>query len=54
MKLAVVFSADRRDLNGKPIRDVSSVSYNVVIEISATVDLDEFLSEFVRSVELRG
>ena len=45
VKLAVVFSADSRDSNGKPTRDVGSVSYNAAIESAATADVDKSLSE---------
>lgn len=51
VKLAVLFSADGRDANGKPLRDVGSVSYNAAIESAATGDLDESLSEFAQRVE---
>ena len=51
VKLAVVFSADSRDGNGKPVRDVGSVSYNAAIESAATADVDESLSEFAQRVE---
>ncbi|MEX2443801.1 MAG: ISKra4 family transposase, partial [Alkalispirochaeta sp.] len=51
VKLAVVFSADSRDSNGKPTRDVGSVSYNAAIESAATADVDESLSEFAQRVE---
>ena len=51
VKLAVVFSADSRDSNGKPVRDVGSASYNAAIESAATSDLDESLSEFAQRVE---
>ena len=51
VKLAVLFSADSRDANGKPLRDLGSVSYNAAIESAATGDLDESLSEFAQRVE---
>lgn len=51
VKLAVVFSADSRDKQGKPTRDVGSVSYNAAIESAATADVDESLSEFAQRVE---
>jgi hypothetical protein len=51
VKLAVVFSADSRDSNGKPVRDAGSVSYNAAIESAATGDLDESLSEFAQRVD---
>lgn len=50
VKLAVVFSADSRDSNGKPVRDAGSASYNAAIESAATGDLDESLSEFAQRV----
>ena len=45
VKLSVLFSADNCDANGKPLRDLGSVSYNAAIESAATGDLDESLSE---------
>lgn len=51
VKLAVVFSADSRDKDGKPSRDTGSVSYNAAIESAATSDVDESLSEFAKRVE---
>jgi hypothetical protein len=51
VKLAVVFSADSRDSNGKPLRDAGSVSYNAAIESAATGDLDASLSEFAQRVD---
>jgi hypothetical protein len=51
VKLAVVFSADSRDKNGKPSRDTGSVSYNAAIESAATSDVDTSLSEFAKRVE---
>jgi len=51
VKLAVVFTADSRDSQGKPTRDGGSVSYNGAIESAATADVDETLSEFAQRVE---
>jgi hypothetical protein len=51
VKLAVVFSADSRDKNGKPGRDTGSVSYNAAIESAAPSDMDVSLSEFAKRVE---
>ncbi len=50
-KLAVLYSADSRDKNGKPVRDDGSVTYNAAIESAATADLDESLSDFACRVE---
>lgn len=41
VKLAVVFSADSRNKDGKPSRDTGSVSYNAAIESAAASDVDE-------------
>ena len=51
VKLAVTFSADRRDKNGTPVRDEGSVTYNAAIESAATGDLDENISDFASRVE---
>lgn len=51
VKLAVVFSADSRDKDGKPSRDTGSVSYNAAIESAATSDVDASISEFAQRVE---
>ena len=51
VKLAVVFSADSRDKNGKPARDAMSVTYNAAIESAATGDLDENISDFACRIE---
>ena len=51
VKLAVVFSAESRDKEGKPTRDQGSASYNAAIESAATSDLDETLSDFAQRVE---
>jgi len=51
VKLAVVFSADNRDKNGKPVRDEGSVTYNAAIESAATGDLDKNISDFACRVE---
>jgi len=51
VKLAVLFSTDARDKNGKPVRDEGSVSYNAAIESAATGDLDRDISEFAHRVE---
>ena len=49
--MAVTFSADSRDKNGKPVRDEGSVTYNAAIESAATGDLDKNISDFARRVE---
>jgi hypothetical protein len=50
-KLAVIYSADSRDKDGKPSRDTGSVSYNAAIESAATLDVDNSLSAFAKRVE---
>ena len=51
VKLAVIFSTDTRDKNGKPVRDKGSVTYNAATESAATGDLEENISDFARRVE---
>ena len=51
VKLAVTFSADRRDKNNTPVRDEGSVTYNAAIESAATGDLDQNISDFACRLE---
>lgn len=46
VKLCVIWSADSRDENGKPLCDPGSISYSAAIESAATRDTDEHRSEF--------
>ena len=51
VKLAVTFSADSRDKNGKPARDEGSVTYNAATLNAATGDLNKNISDFACRVE---
>ncbi len=51
VKLVTVWTAERRDTEGTPVRDQGSVSYSAAIESAATRDTDETPSEFARRVE---
>ena len=50
-KLCLVWSAERRDAQGRPQRDPGSVTYTAAIESAATLDTDSQLSEFAQRVE---
>ena len=50
-KLCTVWSAERRDAQGRPQRDPHSVTYTAAIESAATLDTDPQLSEFAQRVE---
>ena len=50
-KLCTVWSADRRDAEGRPQRDPGSVTYTAAIESAATLDTDPQFSEFAQRVE---
>ena len=50
-KLCMVWSAERRDAQGRPQRDPGSVTYTAAIESAATLDTDSQLSEFAQRVE---
>ncbi len=50
VKLAVIWSADRRDREGRPARDAGSVTWNAAIESIATRDTDKELAPFARRV----
>ena len=49
-KLATVWSAESRDKEGLPVRDLGSISYSAAIESAATLDTDEDISEFAERV----
>jgi hypothetical protein len=51
VKLVTVWSAERRDEEGIPVRDPGSVSYSAAIESAATRDTDKAPSEFAQRVE---
>ena len=57
-KLAVVWSAETRDRDGRPVRDPGSASYNAAIETIATRDTDTepapFAQRILREAERRG
>lgn len=51
VKLVTVWSAEKRDSQGLPMRDPGSVSYSAAIETAATLDTDAQLSPFAQRVE---
>ena len=57
-KLAVVWSADTSDKEGRPVRDPGSATYNAAIETIATRDTDPepapFARRIIREAERRG
>ncbi len=50
-KLCAVWSAEKRDAEGRPVRDPGSVTYTAAIESAATKDTDAQLSDFAQRVE---
>lgn len=50
VKLCVIWSADSRDEEGKPVCDPGSISYSAAVESAATRDTDEHPSEFAERV----
>jgi Uncharacterised protein family (UPF0236) len=50
VKLCVIWSADSRDPEGKPVCDQGSISYSAAIESAAAHDTDEHRSEFAERV----
>ena len=50
MKLAVIWTAERKDDEGRPRTDAGSVSYNAAIETASTKDSAAELSPFVQRV----
>ncbi len=53
-KLCAVWSAEKQDPEGRPVRDPGSVTYTAAIESAATKDTDEQLSDFAQRVEREG
>jgi hypothetical protein len=51
VKLCTVWSAERRDEEGTPVRDEGSISYSAAIESAAQRDTDQVPSEFAARVE---
>jgi hypothetical protein len=51
VKLVAVWSAERRDEEGTPVRDKGSISYSAAIESAAQKDTDQTPSEFAARVE---
>jgi len=49
-KLVTIWSAESRDEEGLPVRDPGSITYSAAIESAATVDTDEYPSEFAERV----
>lgn len=54
VKLCVVWSAEGRDAEGRPVRDPGSVTYTAAIESAATRDTDEEVSQFARRAQREG
>ena len=50
VKLCTVWSAESRDVQNRPVRDVGSVTYTAAIESAATLDVDEIPSAFTQRV----
>jgi hypothetical protein len=50
VKLVTIWSAEGRDKEGIPVRDVGSISYSAAIESAAQKDTDEATSEFAARV----
>jgi hypothetical protein len=50
VKLCTCWSAETRDAQDRPVRDLGSVSYTAAIESAATLDTDEVASEFTQRV----
>lgn len=51
VKLVTVWSAERRDNEGTPVRDTGSVTYSAAIESAASCDTDAVPSDFAQRVE---
>jgi hypothetical protein len=51
VKLCTVWTAEKRDAEGVPVRDEGSVSYSAAIESAAQKDVDETPSEFAARIE---
>ena len=51
VKLVMVWSAERRDPEGTPVRDAGSISYSAAIESAAQTDTDDTPSAFGARVE---
>ena len=50
VKLVIVWTAETRDKQGRPVRDPGSVSYNAAVESAASRDTDPLPSAFARRV----
>lgn len=50
VKLCTVWSADSRDPDGRPVRDLGSVTYTAAIETAATLDTDPAPAAFTQRV----
>jgi len=51
VKLCTVWSAEKTDKDGVPVRDKGSVSYTAAIESAASNDTDKELSDFAKRVD---
>lgn len=54
VKLCVVWSAEGRDADGRPVRDPGSVTYTAAIESAATRDTDAVVSAFSQRASREG
>jgi hypothetical protein len=50
-KLVTIWTAESRDVEGKPLRDPGSVTYSAAIESAATLDTSPELSDFAARVQ---
>lgn len=50
-KLVTIWTAESRDKEGKPVRDIGSITYSAAIESAATLDTSPELSEFAARVQ---
>jgi hypothetical protein len=50
VKLCIVWSAESRDQQDRPVRDEGSVTYTAAIESAATLDTDQVPAEFTQRV----
>jgi len=51
VKICSVWSAEGRDKDGVPVRDIGSITYSAAIESAATLDTNETLSDFALRVQ---
>ncbi len=54
VKLVTVWTAEQRDKQGTPMRDIGSVSYSAAIESAATRDTDKLPADFTPARRTRS